>query len=108
MFHDRYAFFTGTSRRMAEHFQDFATAVTARMRARCANPFVVEIGSNDGTMLKYSADEGVGCLGVEPSSNVADVARGKGLETITAFFSRQLAGEIRARSGPASAIVAAM
>ena len=51
MFHENYAFYSSTSRRMAEHFKTFAGDV---MQARLADsdPFVVEIGSNDGIMLE--------------------------------------------------------
>lgn len=107
MFHDHYAFVSSSSQRMAEHFQDFAALVTARARGIEPDPLVVEIGSNDGTLLRPFKAAGVRCVGVEPSGNVAATARSRGLDTIEAFFSRALAGEIRARSGPATAIVAA-
>src|SRR5712691_9906737 len=50
MFHDHYAFFSSTSKRMAVHFADFARSVMADY-VQGENPFVVEIGSNDGIML---------------------------------------------------------
>jgi methylation protein EvaC len=93
---------------MAAHFQAFASAVASRVRAtRQPDPLVVEIGSNDGTMLQHFKGAGIRCLGVEPSTNVAAAARQRGLDMIDAFFSRALAADIRARSGPAAAIVAA-
>src|SRR2546423_1370616 len=80
MFHENYAFFSSTSTRMAEHFQKMAESVKGTYLG--ADPFVVEIGSNDGIMLQHFADSGVRHVGVEPSANVADIARGKGINTI--------------------------
>ena len=52
-----------------------------------SDPFVVELGSNDGIMLRHFKNRGMRHLGVEPSVNVADVARKGGIRTISAFFS---------------------
>ncbi len=46
-------------------------------------------------------------LGVEPSANVAEVARTQGISTISAFFDRKLADDIVAEQGRADAILAA-
>ena len=58
MFHENYAFFSGTSRYMALHFKAFADHVTADYLA-VENPFVVEMGSNDGIMLQNFAAAGI-------------------------------------------------
>jgi methylation protein EvaC len=107
MFHDRYPFYSGTSARMADHFKAFAADVTARARALEPDPLIVEIGSNDGTMLRHVHGAGLRCLGVEPSANVAEAARIRGLDTVSSFFTREVAAEIRERSGRAAVIVAA-
>src|SRR5437899_7591783 len=51
MFNETYAFFSSTSTRMAEHFRDFAGLVIADY-LKSPDPFVVELGSNDGIMLQ--------------------------------------------------------
>jgi methylation protein EvaC len=106
MFHDQYAFFSSTSARMAEHFRAFADFVRT---GYCDpdDPFVVELGSNDGIMLRNMAARGVRHLGVEPSANVAHAARSNGVRTVSAFFDEDLAGRILAEDGPADAICAA-
>ena len=53
MFHEHYAFYSSTSTRMAIHFKEFADDVLKR--AKNKDQFVVEIGSNDGIMLKNFA-----------------------------------------------------
>ncbi|UFS71041.1 class I SAM-dependent methyltransferase [Geomonas sp. RF6] len=106
MFHDNYAFFSGTSRYMAVHFREFAEGVMERYLAE-PDPFVVEMGSNDGIMLQNFAAAGMRHLGVEPSGNVAQVAREKGINTVTEFFGADLARRIVAENGQADAFLAA-
>jgi methylation protein EvaC len=107
MFHDQYAFYSSTSRHMQAHFEAFAHAVMNNVFAGRANPFVVEIGSNDGIMLRHFRQRGLRHLGVEPSDNVSEVARSQGISTISAFFDPKLADEIAAEHGRADAILAA-
>ena len=106
MFHENYAFFSSTSVRMGEHFQRFAQGVMEDYLAS-SDPFVVEIGSNDGIMLQNFARAGVRHLGIEPSANVAEVARGKGIRTISEFFNEDLASRIVAEHGQADAFLGA-
>jgi methylation protein EvaC len=106
MFHDHYAFFSSTSARMAEHFADFARLVRNDYLSD-SDPFVVEIGSNDGIMLRHFADAGIRHLGIEPSANVAEVAREHGVLTISEFFDEELARRIVAEHGHADAFLAA-
>lgn len=106
MFHDEYAFFSSTSQRMAVHFKEFAEAVMNDY-LKSSDPFVVEIGSNDGIMLQNFAQRGIRHLGIEPSANVAAVAREKGIETVCKFFDEELAREIVSRHGQVDAFLGA-
>lgn len=106
MFHENYAFFSGTSRYMALHFKIFADRVIADYLT-AHDPFVVEMGSNDGIMLQNFATTGIRHLGVEPSKNVAQVAIDKGINTVTEFFGADLAQRIVAENGQADAFLAA-
>jgi len=107
MFHEGYPFFSGTSAAMAIHFQEFADHVMVDYLKDALNPFVVEIGSNDGIMLKHFAQKGMRHLGIEPSANVAKVAMDKGINTIVEFFDKSLAEKIVIEHGHADAYVAA-
>ncbi|MDX2495091.1 MAG: class I SAM-dependent methyltransferase [Desulfuromusa sp.] len=106
MFHENYAFFSGTSRFMEHHFKAFADHVIADY-LDSSDPFVVEMGSNDGIMLKNFAATGIRHLGIEPSKNVAQVAIDSGVDTVTEFFGVDLAGRIVAERGQADAFLAA-
>jgi methylation protein EvaC len=106
MFHENYAFFSSTSAFMKQHFKDFAQLVMRDIGQK-PNPFVVEIGSNDGIMLQNFAQAKIHHLGIEPSANVAKVAMDNGVNTISEFFDEQLAGKIISEHGQADAITAA-
>lgn len=106
MFNEHYAFFSGTSRHMALHFQEFARHVRQDY-LQGKDPFVVEIGSNDGIMMRHFAEAGIRHLGIEPSANVAEVARQKGINTTCAFFDAGEARRIVDRYGQADAFLGA-
>jgi len=106
MFHENYAFFSSTSTRMVQHFKAFSDYARQRF-AGSRDPFVVEIGSNDGILLQNFAQAGIRHLGIEPSANVAEVARSKGINTISKFFDEKLAEEIISEHGQADAFMGA-
>lgn len=104
MFNDRYPFFSASSARMAAHFAGLAQDAIERLPA---GGLIVEIGSNDGTLLRHAADAGIRHLGVEPSASVADAATARGVNTICRFFDADLAREIVSEHGRAHAVIAA-
>ncbi|MEX2271587.1 MAG: class I SAM-dependent methyltransferase [Vicinamibacterales bacterium] len=105
MFNERYPFFSATSVRMQTHFAGLAGDVIAALPP--GDPFVVEIGSNDGTLLRHAANAGIRHLGIEPSASVAEIAIAGGVATMCRFFDTEVAREIVAAHGQADAIVAA-
>ena len=106
MFHENYAFFSSTSNYMKQHFKKFADSVL-KSQSLNKNSFVVEIGSNDGIMLENFLNAGIPCLGVEPSKNVAEVAKKKGIDVYTEFFDLGLSRKIMQSYGKADAILSA-
>jgi SAM-dependent methyltransferase len=83
-----------------------AKTMTARMTAEwnlTGESLVVEIASNDGYLLRHYARR-IPVLGIEPAANVADLARSRGVRTLTAFFNEGKAVEIKAEYGQADII----
>jgi methylation protein EvaC len=107
MFNENYAFYSSTSKLMDFHFNKFAEHLMVDYLKDTLNPFVVEIGCNDGIMLKHFAKKGMHHLGIEPSANVAKVAMEKGINIIVEFFDKSLAEKILIEHGQADAFVAA-
>jgi methylation protein EvaC len=106
MFHENYAFFSSTSAGMAAHFEQLAGHLM-QDHMQSPDPFVIEIGSNDGIMLQHLANAGLRHLGIEPSRNVAQKAMDKGIRTLCEFFDEGVAREILAEHGPADVFVGA-
>jgi methylation protein EvaC len=94
MFNDSYAFFSGTSQAMTEHFKGFYEATVDRYKLSTQESFVVEIGCNDGILLGNFSDSGYKHLGVEPSGNVADVAIARGINCTKSFFDETLVNKM--------------
>lgn len=107
MFHENYAFYSSTSNYMAKHFQAFAQQVMGSGYLAKDDPFVVELGCNDGIMLRNFAQQGVRHLGIEPSRNVALEANKAGVRTLSEFFTEDVAGAIVSGEGQADAFLAA-
>ncbi len=103
MFHEHYQFFSSTSKGMEKHFQEQAKHINKLVRGK-KNPFVVEIGSNDGIMLKHIAAAGIKHVGIEPSQNVAEVSKKFGVNAQSIFFNQKTAREIREKYGKADII----
>lgn len=107
MFHEQYAFYSSTSRFMEQHFGEFAQQVMQSGYLSKTDPFVVELGCNDGIMLKNFAKAGMRHLGIEPSRNVAEVANAQGVRTLSEFFAEGVAEQIVGMDGQADAFIAA-
>jgi len=107
MFHDHYAFYSSTSNYMAQHFKAFSQQVMQSEFLTKENPFIVEMGCNDGIMLKNFVEQGIHHLGIEPSQNVAQEANKHGVCTRSEFFSEKLAESIVSGDGQADVFLAA-
>lgn len=106
MFNDTYAYISSTSSTMARHFKKQANEIIALLASR-KDPFVVELGSNDGIMLKHLAAKEIHHLGVEPAANVAALAKKNDVNVLIEFFDQKLAKKIVRTHGQADVICAA-
>ncbi len=88
-----YAYFSSFSESWLAHAKGFAEMAVKRFNLDESSR-VVEIGSNDGYLLRFFMEKKIPVLGVEPASNVAEKAREQGIETITRFFDLKLAREL--------------
>ncbi|MBB5909989.1 DNA-binding NarL/FixJ family response regulator/SAM-dependent methyltransferase [Actinoalloteichus hymeniacidonis] len=106
MFHEDYPYLSSGSSVMRAHFEGLAKRfLTTELTGE--DPFIVELGSNDGTMLNTIAKAGVRHLGVEPSGGVAELAATKGIRVRKDFFEESTATAIRSEDGAADVIYAA-
>jgi SAM-dependent methyltransferase len=98
MFEDYY-YLSSVNAGLVRHFDQLANRLADAK-------FVVDIGSNDGILLKPLKELGVQALGVEPSINVSKIANDQGLTTLCAFFDASCASRIEKSHGKADVIVA--
>lgn len=107
MFHDHYPFFTGLSTSMRAHFGEMVDMHLGDSKKSSGSLYVVEIGCNDGTLLDFVRARGVRHLGIDPSSNVVEKAREKGISAEVGFFGKDFATKVSLRDGKADYIFAA-
>jgi SAM-dependent methyltransferase len=100
-----YTFRTSSSMGLVEHFRQYANELQQLVGPH-RNALVVEIGSNDGTLLKFFQSHGFRTVGVDPAQQICAEAAAAGVETIPEFFSLELAARLERQHGKA-AIVAA-
>lgn len=81
-----YAYFSSTSPMLVKHFEEYASEVFNRFPNQ-SRQLVVDIGSNDGVLLKPFKKLGAKVLGIDPAKNIAKIANSEGIETIADFFS---------------------
>ncbi len=103
MFNDHYHFMSSTSQGMAVHFEGNAKEIIERLGDK-PDPFVVELGCNDGIMLKHIAVHGIRHLGIEPSGNVADLAQKNNVRVLKEFFNQKTVAQIIKKDGQADVI----
>lgn len=89
-----YLYFSSYSQLWLDHCRDYAAAIMKRYHLDSGS-LVLEVASNDGYLLQYFQERGVGVLGVEPAANVARVAQDRGIPTEIAFFGVETARRLR-------------
>ena len=100
-----YAYFSSFSTSWVEHAKRFVDGAVDRLGLG-ADSFVVEVASNDGYLLQHMVARWIRCLGVEPSVNVGQAARDKGVPTLTTFLTPESGAQVREEHGPANLVVA--
>lgn len=100
-----YLYLTSASKPIVNHFKKYASDVYEEFLKEIDNPLVIEIGSNDGSLLKEFKKNGADVLGIEPAENIAKMANEIGIPTKNVFLNYNVAKEISLKK-KASMIVA--
>lgn len=98
-----YTYYSGQAKGMVEHFEQVSANVI-RTYQPPAGALVVDVGSNDGSLLRPFQKAGYRVLGVDPATEIALQATQSGIETIPELLSLRLAREIRQKHGPAHVV----
>lgn len=103
VYHPDYPYRSGITKELAEYQESMALSLVKKFNLG-PNDLVIDIGSNDGTLLKGFQKAGVKTLGVEPT-NIAKIANKSGVKTIQAFFDIKTSQKIKKEYGQASLII---
>ena len=105
IFPPEYPYTSGTTKLLRDNFADLY-AESSRMLGLKADDLIVDIGSNDGTLISNFQKGGHRILGIEPT-DVSKIANDRGIPTIQRYFGLDTAKDVKAKHGPASVVTAA-
>jgi len=105
IFPPEYPYTSGTTKVLRDNFADLHCE-SATMLGLTNKDLVVDIGSNDGTLLSNFQKGGHRVLGIEPT-DVGDIANSRGIRTLKRYFGVEVAREVKEKYGPARVITAA-
>ncbi len=100
-----FIYVSASSPGLIDHFQKMAERLIARFELAPAS-LAVDIGSNDGTLLRFLKERGLRVLGVDPAREIARQATESGVLTWPNFFTKDLAVRIKREFGPAAIVTA--
>ena len=103
LFQRRYTYVSSTSPVFVAHLKEYATVMIERFSLGKGG-LIADIGSNDGTCLRFFQEEGFEVLGIDPATDIARKASDGGIETIPDFFGFKKAQDLRNHRGPAALI----
>lgn len=79
---------TGVNTPVIRHFQALAPHVVEKLKLK-ENDLVIDIGCNDGSLLRCFADQGMRVLGVDPGKRTGELARKQGITVFRQFWCRE-------------------
>ncbi|MBI5851018.1 MAG: class I SAM-dependent methyltransferase [Planctomycetes bacterium] len=105
LFCNEYPYYSSFSDSLLRHSEANVAALCSS-RGLGKDSFVVELASNDGYLLQYFVARGVPVLGIDPAAGPVAAARARGIDTLEAFFTDELAARLVAEGKRADVIVA--
>jgi C-methyltransferase C-terminal domain/Methyltransferase domain/Putative zinc binding domain len=104
LFPPEYPYTSGTTRILRENFAELAEE-SSRLLGLAPGSLIVDVGSNDGTLLDAFRTKGMSVQGIEPA-DVGNIANERGIPTIIGFFGPENAKRVRSERGPAVVVTA--
>jgi SAM-dependent methyltransferase len=107
VFPESYPYLSGLTTPLVRNFQSQALDVVKFLREKFMEKQfrVLDVGSNDGSLLRCYSDLGCDVYGIEPTQ-AADVANANGVKTLKAYFDAQSVHKVRSEIGKVSLVTA--
>ena len=102
---ENYVYVSGTSSVFVDHFLNYAKDIIQRFNPS-RDQYVLDIGSNDGTLLKFFKSMGFSVIGIDPAKEISKKASKEGINTINGFFNLETSQIIKKKYSKASVITA--
>lgn len=103
VYHPDYPYRSGITKELAKYQVNISLSLIEKYNLK-PKDLVIDVGSNDGTLLSGFKREGIKTLGVEPT-NIAKIANVNGIKTIQSFFDIKTSEKIKKKYGEASVVV---
>jgi len=100
-----YTYFSGQTKSILEHFEKFSRKVITRFKLN-KNDLVFDIGSNDGSLLKFFKSKKIQVLGIDPAENLVRFSNNQNIKTVKGFFNFETSKKILKRNNKPKIITA--
>ncbi|MEK6854530.1 MAG: methyltransferase domain-containing protein, partial [Nanoarchaeota archaeon] len=100
-----YVYVSSTSPAFVQHFRDLSDLIVKRFKLQ-PNSLIVDIGSNDGVLLRPFKEKGMNVLGIDPAEKIAAMATANDIETLPIFFTVAVAKDTVKKYGKAKVVAA--
>jgi SAM-dependent methyltransferase len=98
-----YTYLSGQTKQILSHFKDISNHIVKKIKIS-PNELALDIGSNDGSLLKNFKNKKMKVLGIDPADNIVKIANKKGIKTICDYFTYKLSKKIKKKFGQAKII----
>lgn len=106
LFGTGYSFYTSASPPLSAYHEDYFKWVCETFDIHDDERYVLEIGCNDGDLLRHFKNYGFNSIGVDPATGPVNVARTRGLNVYSLSFDNDMGDDIRSKHGPAQLVIA--
>lgn len=89
-----YLYVSSTTQTFRAHCDELAASALSALECLPTAPVVLDIGSNDGCLLRCFRTRGAQVIGVDPSENLTAEANASGIKSICAYWGSAAAAEV--------------
>ena len=98
-----YTYLSGIGKSFVDHLKGYTDWIINKINLKPSS-LIVDIGSNDGSLLSNFKEKGYKVCGVDPASKPADIANKKGIHTYNNFFDESIVKRIKKNFGEADLV----
>ena len=105
LFSPDYSYFSSTANSWVKHAEEFSEKIITQL-GLTHESFVIEVGSNDGYLLRNFVRASIPCLGIEPTVGPSEAARKLGVPVLQEFFNEDVGKRLAEQNKQADLVAA--